>query len=48
MIGPASPAPYVELPDQDGEPVRLSAGRGRVMVEHQPLGCSDARVRVGD
>jgi len=32
MIGPGAPAPDFELPDQDGEPVRLSALRGRTVV----------------
>ncbi len=32
MIGPGTPAPDFELPDQDGEPVRLSALRGRTVV----------------
>jgi peroxiredoxin Q/BCP len=32
MIGPGAPAPDFELPDQDGEPVRLSALRGRTIV----------------
>jgi peroxiredoxin Q/BCP len=32
MIGLGAPAPDFELPDQDGEPVRLSALRGRTIV----------------
>jgi peroxiredoxin Q/BCP len=32
VIGPGAPAPDFELPDQDGEPVRLSALRGRTVV----------------
>ena len=32
MIGPGTPAPDFELPDQNGEPVRLSALRGRTVV----------------
>lgn len=32
MIGPGTPAPDFELPDQEGEPVRLSALRGRTVV----------------
>lgn len=32
MIGPGAPAPDFEIPDQDGEPVRLSALRGRTVV----------------
>lgn len=32
MIGPGDHAPDFELPDQDGEPVRLSALRGRTVV----------------
>jgi thioredoxin-dependent peroxiredoxin len=32
MIGPGAPAPDFELPDQDGEPVRLSSLRGRTIV----------------
>ncbi len=32
MLGPGAPAPDFELPDQDGEPVRLSALRGRPVV----------------
>ena len=32
MIGPGAPAPDFELPDQNGEPVRLSALRGRTIV----------------
>jgi peroxiredoxin Q/BCP len=32
MIGPGSSAPDFELPDQDGDPVRLSALRGRTIV----------------
>jgi peroxiredoxin Q/BCP len=32
MIGPGAPAPDFELPDQDGELVRLSALRGRTVV----------------
>ena len=32
MIGPGAPAPEFELPDQDGEPVRLSSLRGRTIV----------------
>jgi thioredoxin-dependent peroxiredoxin len=32
MIGSGAPAPDFELPDQDGEPVRLSALRGRTVV----------------
>ena len=32
MIGPGASAPDFELPDQDGEPVRLSALRGRTVV----------------
>ncbi len=32
VIGPGAPAPDFELPDQDGEPVRLSALRGRTIV----------------
>ena len=32
MIGPGAPAPDFELPDQDGDPVRLSALRGRMVV----------------
>jgi peroxiredoxin Q/BCP len=32
MIGPGSSAPDFELPDQDGNPVRLSALRGRTIV----------------
>jgi len=32
MIGPGAPAPDFELPDQDGEIVRLSALRGRTIV----------------
>jgi peroxiredoxin Q/BCP len=32
MIGAGAPAPDFELPDQDGEPVRLSALRGRTVV----------------
>ncbi|HEV2060261.1 MAG TPA: thioredoxin-dependent thiol peroxidase [Solirubrobacteraceae bacterium] len=32
VIGPGAPAPDFELPDQDGENVRLSALRGRTIV----------------
>jgi peroxiredoxin Q/BCP len=32
MIGTGAHAPDFELPDQDGEPVRLSALRGRTLV----------------
>ena len=32
MIGAGAQAPDFELPDQDGEPVRLSALRGRTVV----------------
>jgi peroxiredoxin Q/BCP len=32
MIGPGAPAPDFELPNQDGEPVRLSSLRGRTVV----------------
>jgi peroxiredoxin Q/BCP len=32
MIGPGARAPDFELPDQDGEPVRLSSLRGRTVV----------------
>ena len=32
VIGRGAPAPDFELPDQDGEPVRLSALRGRTIV----------------
>ncbi len=32
MIGPGAPAPDFELPDQDGEPLRLSSLRGRPVV----------------
>jgi peroxiredoxin Q/BCP len=32
VIGPGASAPDFELPDQDGEPVRLSALRGRTVV----------------
>jgi peroxiredoxin Q/BCP len=32
MIEAGSPAPDFELPDQDGEPIRLSALRGRTVV----------------
>ena len=32
MVEPGSPAPDFELPDQDGEPVRLSALQGRTVV----------------
>jgi peroxiredoxin Q/BCP len=32
MIGPGAHAPAFELPDQDGEPIRLSALRGRTVV----------------
>ena len=32
MIGPGAPAPDFELPDQHGEPVRLSSMRGRTVV----------------
>jgi len=32
MIGPGAPAPDFELPNQDGEPVRLSTLRGRTIV----------------
>lgn len=32
MIDPGAPAPDFELPDQDGEPVRLSALRGQTVV----------------
>jgi peroxiredoxin Q/BCP len=32
MIGTGAHAPAFELPDQDGEPVRLSALRGRTVV----------------
>jgi thioredoxin-dependent peroxiredoxin len=32
MIGPGASAPDFELPDQDGEPVRLSSLRGRSVV----------------
>lgn len=32
MIGAGAPAPDFELPDQDGETVRLSALRGRTIV----------------
>ena len=32
MIGPGASAPDFELPDQDGEPVRLSSLRGRTVV----------------
>ncbi len=32
MIGPGTPAPDFELPDQDGEAVRLSSLRGRTVV----------------
>ena len=32
MIGPGAPAPDFELPDQDGEQVRLSSLRGRWVV----------------
>ncbi|MBW3607753.1 MAG: thioredoxin-dependent thiol peroxidase [Actinobacteria bacterium] len=32
VIGPGAPAPDFELPDQDGESVRLSALRGRTIV----------------
>jgi len=32
MIGPGASAPDFELPDQDGDPVRLSALRGRTVV----------------
>jgi peroxiredoxin Q/BCP len=32
MIQAGSPAPDFELPDQDGEPVRLSSLRGRTVV----------------
>jgi peroxiredoxin Q/BCP len=32
MIGAGASAPDFELPDQDGEPVRLSALRGRTIV----------------
>jgi len=32
MIATGAPAPDFELPDQDGEPVRLSALRGRTVV----------------
>jgi peroxiredoxin Q/BCP len=32
MIGPGAPAPDFELPDQDGELVRLSSLRGRTVV----------------
>jgi peroxiredoxin Q/BCP len=32
MIGPGAQAPDFELPDQDGEPVRLSSLRGRTVV----------------
>ena len=34
MIGPGASAPDFELPDQDGEPVRLSSLRGRTVVVH--------------
>ncbi len=32
VIGPGAPAPDFELPDQDGEPVRLSSLLGRMVV----------------
>ena len=32
MLGPGTPAPDFELPDQEGELVRLSALRGRTVV----------------
>jgi len=32
VIGPGTPAPDFELPDQDGELFRLSALRGRTIV----------------
>jgi peroxiredoxin Q/BCP len=32
MIGPGAPAPDFELANQDGEPVRLSSLRGRIVV----------------
>jgi len=32
MIEPGTPAPDFELPDQDGNPVRLSGFRGRRVV----------------
>lgn len=32
MVGPGAPAPDFELPDQDGETVRLSGLRGRTVV----------------
>ena len=32
MIGPGVPAPDFELPNQDGEPVRLSSLRGQTVV----------------
>lgn len=32
MLGPGTPAPDFELPDQDGASVRLSALRGRTVV----------------
>lgn len=32
MIGPGAHAPAFELPDQDGEPVSLTALRGRTVV----------------
>jgi len=32
MIEPGTPAPDFELPDQDGNPVRLSGSRGRRVV----------------
>lgn len=32
MIGPGASAPDLELPDQDGELVRLSELRGRTVV----------------
>jgi peroxiredoxin Q/BCP len=34
MIEPGTTAPDFELPDQDGNPVRLSDLRGRLVVLH--------------
>ena len=32
MVSPGDPAPDFELPNQDGEPVRLSSLRGQPLV----------------
>jgi len=49
VIGPGAPAPDFELPDQDGEHVRLSSLRGRwVVVYFYPKADTPGRIsRLG-